>query len=77
MQEKKGGSSRRERERQRHRKEILSSAERVFVREGLKQASMEEIAREAEFSVGTLYNFFQNKNDLFKNIILAGQLWMD
>lgn len=58
------GSGRRARERDAHRREILDAAERVFVRDGFEKATMEQIAREADFSVGALYNFFDNKEDL-------------
>ena len=59
---------RRERERNRYRKEILEAAELVFVRKGYHSATMEEIAQEAEFAVGTLYNFFKNKEYLYRNV---------
>ena len=55
---------RRERERERHRGEILGAAERVFTGKGFDRATMEEIAREADYSVGALYNFFRSKDDL-------------
>ena len=61
--------SRKERERQRHRQEILEAAERVFVRKGYHGATVEEIAQEAEFAVGTIYNFFKGKDDLYACVI--------
>jgi len=61
--------SRRDRERQRHRQEILQAAERVFVREGYHAATVETIAREAEFGIGTIYNFFQSKEDLYTRVV--------
>jgi len=61
--------SRKERERQRHRQEILEAAERVFVRKGYHGATVEEIAQEAEFAVGTIYNFFKGKDDLYARVI--------
>ena len=66
--------SRRERERERHRREMLDAAERVFVRDGFHQATVEHIAQEAEFAVGTIYNFFKSKEDLYARVIekLAG-----
>ena len=57
-------SARRERERERHRGEILGAAERVFTGKGFDRATMEEVAREADYSVGALYNFFRSKDDL-------------
>jgi len=31
---------------------------------------MQEIAGQAEFAIGTLYNFFQNKEDLYRALVL-------
>jgi len=64
--------SRREREKQHHRDEIVPAAERVFVRKGYQSATMEEIAQEAEFAVGTIYNFFKGKDELYFQILLRG-----
>jgi len=64
-----GKLSRREREREAHRRELLEAAERVFVREGYHAATVEKIAREAEFAVGTLYNFFKGKDDVYARVI--------
>jgi len=61
--------SRRERERLTHRREILEAAERVFARKGYHGAAVEEIAQEAEFAVGTLYNFFKSKDDLYSQVV--------
>jgi len=61
--------TRKERERERHRQEILKAAERVFVRKGYHDATVEEIAQEAEFAVGTIYNFFKGKDDLYARVI--------
>lgn len=60
-----GGSlGRREREKMAHRREILKAAERVFVEKGFDRATMEDVAKEAEFSVGAIYNFFESKDAL-------------
>lgn len=61
--------SRKDRERERHRQEILRAAERIFARKGYQAATIEEIAREAEFAVGTLYSFFKNKDELYTRVI--------
>ncbi|MFP4057477.1 MAG: TetR/AcrR family transcriptional regulator [Candidatus Brocadiia bacterium] len=60
--------SRRERERRRHRREILAAAERVFAAKGFHGATVEEIAQDAEFAVGTLYNFFGSKEQLYEEV---------
>jgi len=62
--------SRRERERLRHRKEILEAALELFSEKGFHNVSILEIAQKAEFAVGTLYKFFQNKEDLYKALVL-------
>ena len=64
-----GSTGRKTRERARHRREILTAAERVFAARGFHATTMELIAREAEFSVGTLYNFFANKDALYAELI--------
>jgi len=60
---------RRERERLAHRREILEAAERVFVRKGYHGATVEEIAHEADFAVGTLYNFFDGKEHMYAEVV--------
>ncbi len=52
-----------------HRGEIIRAAERVFAEKGYVSTTMEEIARQAEFAVGTLYKFFDNKADLHAEIL--------
>ena len=56
---------RKDRERERHRREILKAAERIFARKGYQGATVEEIAKEAEFAVGTIYKFFKGKEELY------------
>lgn len=51
------------------REQILDGAQCVFMREGFDAASMNDIAREAGVSKGTLYVYFRNKEDLFAAII--------
>ena len=61
---------RRERENLRQREEILDTALRLFSEKGYHNVSMQQIAKQAEFGVGTLYKFFANKQDLYKNLIM-------
>lgn len=63
-------SSRKERELIRHRQEILAAAENVFVRKGFFNATMNEIASFAEFGVGTIYQYFSSKEELYATLIL-------
>jgi len=61
---------RRERENLLQRSEILQTALMLFSEKGYHNISMHEIAREAEFGVGTLYKFFKNKEELYKALIM-------
>ena len=62
--------SRRERERERQWQEILEAALILFSEKGYHSVTMHEIAEKAEFSIGMLYKFFKNKEDLYKTLIL-------
>lgn len=62
--------SRREREKRRQRQEMLAAALDLFSQKGYHNVSMHEIAEKAEFAIGTLYRFFQNKEDLYKALVL-------
>ncbi|MBM4288271.1 MAG: TetR/AcrR family transcriptional regulator [Deltaproteobacteria bacterium] len=61
---------RREREKLRQRQEILSVALDLFSQKGYHNVAMHEVAAQAEFAIGTLYKFFQNKEDLYKALVL-------
>lgn len=62
--------SRRERERLTRETEIIDAAEKIFARDGYDNASMNEIAKEAEFSKRTLYQYFEDKTDLYLTVAL-------
>jgi TetR/AcrR family transcriptional regulator len=62
--------SRRERLNLQQRDEILKSALRLFSEKSYPNVSMHDIATEAEFGMGTLYKFFNSKEDLYKSLIL-------
>jgi TetR/AcrR family transcriptional regulator len=61
---------RREREKLRQRQEMLAAALGLFSQKGYHKVSMHEIAEKAEYAIGTLYKFFQNKEDLYKALVL-------
>jgi TetR/AcrR family transcriptional regulator len=52
------------------RQEILLAAGRVFIKNGFRLATMEEIAVAAEVGVGTLYNYFKSKEHLFASLLV-------
>ena len=61
---------RREREKLRQRQEMLAVALDLFSEKGYHNVSMHQVAEKAEFAIGTLYKFFQNKEDLYKALVL-------
>ena len=70
----KPATGRREQRRQRHqllsREQLLDAAEEIFGRKGYHETTLKEVAELAEFSVGSVYSFFDNKDDLFRQIFL-------
>jgi AcrR family transcriptional regulator len=51
------------------RRQIIDGARSVFLSQGFDAASMGEIARAAGVSKGTLYVYFQDKEELFEAIV--------
>jgi AcrR family transcriptional regulator len=65
-----GIRERKEREKERRRQQIMVAAKRVFADKGFSRSTMEEIAKEAELSPGTLYLYFKNKDELYASLSL-------
>lgn len=65
-----GIQERKEREKERRRQQIIVAAKRVFSDKGFSKATMEDIAKEAELSPGTLYLYFKNKEELYASLSL-------
>ena len=65
-----GIRERKQRERERRRQQIMVAAKRVFTDKGFNKATMEDIAKEAELSPGTLYLYFKNKDELYASLSL-------
>jgi AcrR family transcriptional regulator len=53
----------------RKRQQILDGARRLFLSEGFDAASMGEIAKAAGVSKGTLYVYFESKEELFAELV--------
>ncbi len=60
---------RRKREKEQRFQTILAVAETLFATRGFHGTSMETIAQEAEVSVGTVYFYFKNKEDLLVRLL--------
>lgn len=65
-----GIQERKERERERRRQQIIVAAKKVFSEKGFSRSTMEDIAKEAELSPGTLYLYFKNKDELYASLSL-------
>jgi AcrR family transcriptional regulator len=63
-----GIQERKEREKERRRQQIIVAAKRVFSSKGFSRSTMEDIAKEAELSPGTLYLYFKNKDELYASL---------
>ena len=64
--------SRKEKEKQLREEDIINAAEKVFTTMGYNGASMEEIAKEAQFTRKTIYQYFSDKEDLYFAVVARG-----
>lgn len=62
-------TARQERERARHRAEILAAARAVVTERGVSGFTIEEVARTAEFAVGSIYRHFSSKDELLDELV--------
>jgi len=72
-----GIQERKKRERERRRQQIAVAAKKIFSVKGFNKTTMEDIAREAELSAGTLYLYYKNKNELFASLSLRVLKYMN
>jgi AcrR family transcriptional regulator len=71
-------SERKQLEKERRKKAILDTAERLFFARQYDAVSMDEIANEVELSKPTLYLHFKDKESLFLAIVERGlRTWLD
>lgn len=64
-------SLRKTRELEWRRRDLLSAAERLFSKRGFFKTSMADIAEAAEFAIGTVYQFFRSKEEIYISLIEA------
>ena len=62
--------SKRERLSEFNRKNIVDTAKRLFLEKGVAGTTMDDIAKEAEYSKSTIYVYFKNKDEIYNYIIL-------
>lgn len=63
------GLERRERRRLRTRDAILEAAKKRFLLQGYRETRMEDIADEADVSIGSLYRQFHTKEELYREFL--------
>jgi AcrR family transcriptional regulator len=61
--------SRREREKLARQQDIVTAARDLFLTKGYHNTTLDDIARQAEFGKGTIYNYFSSKDELFFGIV--------
>jgi AcrR family transcriptional regulator len=61
--------ARREKHRDELRTLILQSAREIFVRDGYESFSMRKLAQKIEYSPGSIYLHFKNKEELFESLV--------
>lgn len=72
-----GTKERKERERQKRSNDILEAALRQFESKGFLNTTLQDVAKEAEISVGLIYRHFQSKEDIFASLALRGAEQLD
>lgn len=48
---------------------IFLSAKELFYEKGYEEVNMKQISKRADIAVGTLYNYFPNKNELYFSVL--------
>jgi AcrR family transcriptional regulator len=67
-----GVSRRKDKEKQIRKDDIIDAAEKIFFLKGYDVATMDDIAKEAEFSKRTVYIYFNSKEQLYFEIMVRG-----
>lgn len=72
-----GITERKERERRQRRELVLEAARRLFQERGFLNVTMSDIAEASELSIGTLYLYFKNKEDIYAGLACLGSQKVD
>jgi AcrR family transcriptional regulator len=66
-----GLEERRLREKEQRRSAILSAARKLFFEKGFKYVTVENIAKKAELSKGSIYLYFNSKEEIYTQILFS------
>lgn len=72
-----GIKERKERERKQRVNDILEAARQLFEANGFLNTTLQDVAKEAEISVGLIYRYFESKEDIFASLALKGAIAFD
>ncbi len=67
-----GIKERKEREKRQRKEMIINAAQQVFFTKGVNNTTMDDIAQQAELAKGTLYLYFNTKEELEYGICMKG-----
>ena len=67
-----GITERKEKEHLMRKNNMIIASELVFFKKGFENSTMDDIAKEAEFTKKTIYSYFKNKEELYYEIMLLG-----
>ncbi|NBX93734.1 MAG: TetR/AcrR family transcriptional regulator [Proteobacteria bacterium] len=67
-----GIKERKAREKSQRTNDILEAARQIFERKGFLNTPLQDVAKEAEISVGLIYRYFLSKEDIFASLALKG-----
>ena len=67
-----GTVQRREREKLQRRTDILNTARQLFFDKGFRDTTIDDIARAAELARGTIYLYFESKEEIYATVLEEG-----
>src|SRR5215470_851175 len=72
-----GVKERKQREKEKRTNDILEAARQIFESKGFLNTTLQDVAKEAEISVGLIYRYFDSKEDIFASLALKGAKQFD
>ena len=67
-----GTAERRAREKRRRRREIMDAARQEFFERGFHRPTVDDVAARAQVSKGTIYLYFESKEEILAHLLLEG-----
>ena len=62
-------AGRREERKAKNRAKLLAAARKVFLEKGLGEATARDIVRETDLATGTFYNYFRDKEEVYRALL--------